>query len=276
MKTRWFFQKLNPHFPNWASSLISPSKTPIFPNPSSDMMTSRFVLNHVDISLLLSVCGRKGYLHLGSSLHASIIKNFEFFDLGSRENLRNVIVVWNSLLSMYSKCGALWDAGKLFDHMPVKDTVSWNSLISGFLRSGDFEMGFGLFKQMRELGIYQFDQATLTTILSACDELDFCPVNKMIHSLVVLNGFEQEITVGNALITAYFKCGCSSSGRRVFDEMFDKNVISWTAAISGLAQNQFYEDSLKLFAKMRCGSVHPNSVTYLSLLSALFWFALTK
>ncbi|KAF8392445.1 hypothetical protein HHK36_022787 [Tetracentron sinense] len=61
---------------------------------------------------------------------------------------------------------------------------------------------------------------------------------------------------------------CESSGRWVFDEMSEKNVITWTSVISGLAQNQFYEDSLSMFLKMPCGSVCPNTLTYLSLLQA--------
>ncbi|GLU15809.1 hypothetical protein SLE2022_322730 [Rubroshorea leprosula] len=49
----------------------------------------------------------------------------------------------------------------------------------------------------------------------------------MIHCLEVLNGYEREISVGNTLITSYFKCGCLSSGRQVFDEMFERNVVTW-------------------------------------------------
>ena len=266
MKPKWFFQKLNSFLPYCTSPVSSPLKTLILQNPYSE--TSKFAINQVDISFLLSLCGREGYLHLGSSLHASIIKNFGFLDGNNRDNLRNVIVVWNSLLSMYSRCGELRDATKVFDHMPMKDTISWNSRISGLLGNGDIEMGFRVFKQLYESGIYQFDQATLTTVLTACDKPEFCYVSKMIHSLVFLYGYEREITVGNALITSYFRCGCCSSGRRVFDEMSEKNVVTLTAVISGLSQGQFYEESLKLFGKMRDGPVDPNSLTYLSSLMA--------
>ncbi|KAF8392451.1 hypothetical protein HHK36_022793 [Tetracentron sinense] len=244
------------------------NKSPISPNPSLETTTIGFVLNHVDLSLLISICGREGYLRLGSSLHASIIKNFEFFNLKNQSNLRNVLAVWNSLLSMYSKCGKLSDAASVFDEMLVKDTISWNSMILGYLRIGEFKMGFEFFKRMHDSGTFRFDQATLTTILSACDEPGFLCVTRMVHSLVFLNGYKREISVGNALITSYFKCGCESFGRWVFDEMAEKNVITWTSVISGLAQNQFYEDSLGVFLKMRCGSVCPNSLTYLSLLLA--------
>ncbi|KAB2630169.1 pentatricopeptide repeat-containing protein [Pyrus ussuriensis x Pyrus communis] len=270
MKSRWVFQLQNlssHHFPSCASSLISAFKTKLHRNPDSQT-TATLVLNNVDISLLLSLCGKDRNFQLGSSLHASLIKNPEFFHPENHDDHRNVLVVWNSLLSMYLKCGKLRIAVQLFDDMHVRDTVSWNTMISGFLRNGELDSGFGYFKQMCGLGCYRFDKATLTSILAAFDGPEFCHLNKMMHGLVVLNGFERETAVGNALITSYCKCGCFLSGRRVFDEMFDRNVITWTAMISGLAQNEYYVESLELFLEMRGGVVDPNSMTYLGLLMA--------
>ncbi|CAK9168026.1 unnamed protein product [Ilex paraguariensis] len=266
MKTRWVFQKLSPHLPNWASSLIFPFKPSTSRHPSSE--TTRFVLNHVDITLLLSICGREGYLHLGTSLHASILKNPEFLGLSNPFTYRNAQVVWNSLLSMYCKCAELWAAAKVFDQMPMKDTISGNSMISGLLRNGELEMGFKYFKRMCDSYTYPIDHASLTTVLSACDGPDLHYVNKMIHGLVFLNGYEGHISVGNALVTSYFKCECFDLGRQVFDEMIEKNVITWTAVITSLTQNEFYEKSLELFVKMRRGLVEPNFLTYLSALLA--------
>ncbi|CAK7340704.1 unnamed protein product [Dovyalis caffra] len=262
MKSKWVIHKLNAHFPSWANSLRSPFKTQIYCTPSSKTLS--FLLDHLHISHLLSICGREGYLRLGSSLHASIIKIQECFNYQSQ----NAIVIWNSLLSMYAKNGVLNDAVKLFDEMPMRDTVSWNIIISGFLNDGSFDVGLGFFKQMQSLGYYRLDQATLTTILSACDGPEIGFINRAMHCLAVLNGFERDISVGNALITSYFKCGFSSSGMQVFYEMLERNVITWTAVISGLAQSELYEDSLRFFVKMTSGLVEPNSLTYLSSLMA--------
>ncbi|KAK4850944.1 hypothetical protein QYF36_011226 [Acer negundo] len=250
MSSKWVFHKLSSH-QHFCSSLISPFKTKISQDPS------KIVLNHVDISHLLTICAREGHLHLGSSLHASFIKNND-----------NVTVIWNSLLSLYLKCGRVADAVELFDEMPVRDTVSWNTMVSGFLRNGDFDKGFGLFKRFLELGFYQLDQASFTTVLSACDRPELGSFNKIIHGLVFSSGYMEEITVGNALITSYFKCGCSNSGRQVFNEMCERNVITWTAIISGLVQNLLYEDGLRLFVEMRHGLVNPNTLTYLGSLMA--------
>ncbi|XP_065851841.1 pentatricopeptide repeat-containing protein At3g05340 [Euphorbia lathyris] len=267
MKTKWVIHKLKSHLPSSVTSLISSFKPQIYQPPSSNLST--FLLNHVDMSKLLSLCGKEGYFNLGSSIHASIIKNHEFFDLHDNLNLRNVLVIWNSLLTMYSNSGVFTGAAKLFDEMPLRDTISWNTMISGFLSNGELVKGFVLFKRMRESGFFQFDQATLTTLLSAFDRPELIYATKMMHCLLFLNGFEHEITVGNALITSYCKCGCPSFGRQVFDEMLGRNVISWTAIMSGLSENELYRESLRLFSEMRCGGViEPNLLTYLSSLMA--------
>ncbi|KAE8685000.1 Pentatricopeptide repeat-containing protein [Hibiscus syriacus] len=267
MKSQWIFKTLIPHIPSCFSSILPPSKTQkLYQFPSSDL--PRVVLNHLDLSLLLSASGKQGYFLLGSSIHASFIKNPQIFN--PTEDFKvsnNALVLWNSLLGLYSRCGTLTVLTKLFDEMPKRDTVSWNTMVSGFLRNEEFGKGFAYFKQMRESGFCWFDQATLTTILSACDRIELYSIVKMMHGLVFLSGLN-EISVGNSLITSYFKCGCVSSGRRVFDEMFERNVITWTAMISGLVQNELYEESLELFIQMRSGSVCPNSLTYLSLLTA--------
>ncbi|KAJ6434426.1 hypothetical protein OIU84_018023 [Salix udensis] len=102
----------------------------------------------------------------------------------------------------------------------------------------------GFVKQMQSLGFYRLDQATLTTILSACDRPELGFVNKMVHCLAVLNGMQ------------------------VFYEMLERNVITWTAIISGLVQSELYRDSLRKFVEMTNGMVEPNSLTYLSSLMA--------
>ncbi|XP_038998900.1 LOW QUALITY PROTEIN: pentatricopeptide repeat-containing protein At3g05340-like [Hibiscus syriacus] len=266
MKSQWIFKTLIPHLSSCFPSILPQSKIQkLYQFPSSDL--PRVVLNHLDLSLLLSASGKQGYFLLGSSIHASFIKNPEFFNHVDFKDSNNALVLWNSLLGMYSRCGTLTVLSKLFDEMPMRDTVSWNTIVSGVLRNGEFGKGFAYFKQMRESGFCWFDQATLTTILSACDRVEFCSVVKMMHGLVFFSGLK-EIRVGNSLITSYFKCGCVSSGRRVFDVMFERNVITWTATISGLVQNEMYDESLELFNQMRSGSVCPNSLTYLSSLTA--------
>ncbi|XP_042497930.1 pentatricopeptide repeat-containing protein At3g05340-like [Macadamia integrifolia] len=268
MKARWVLSTFNYHFSSFLQSSFVRNRCQSLRNLSVYTRNVGIAVNYVETSRLLSLCGRGGHLGVGSSLHACIIKHSEHFNLSNQINIRNVLVVWNSLIFMYSNCGELSYAVKVFDEMPIKDAISWNSMISGYLKVEEFEMGFGFFKKMHSSGNFRFDPATLTAILSACDKADLLSVIKLIHCLVLLNGYEREIPVANSLITSYFKCGCHISGRRVFDEVSQSNVITWTAVISGLAQRQFYEESFNIFLKMRSGSVEPNSLTYSSLLLA--------
>ncbi|KAM0059650.1 putative tetratricopeptide-like helical domain superfamily [Helianthus debilis subsp. tardiflorus] len=121
---------------------------------------------------------------------------------------------------LYSKCAHVYDAHKLFDEMHVRDTISFNTIISGCFKKELFSVGFEYFK-----------------LMYGSSGWEFVNVSKMIHTLVVVNGYERETTVANALITAYFCCGCSGFGRQVFVETSERNVVTWTAMISGLAQN---------------------------------------
>ncbi|KAK9756743.1 hypothetical protein RND81_01G117900 [Saponaria officinalis] len=254
-----FTHKFNNFFPHFSPSIKS--LTTFSPN--------LILSNFNSISFILSKCGRNGNIHLGSSIHASIIKSFPLYNPRNHIDPRNCVVVWNSLLGMYAKCRALRDAQKVFDEMPVRDTVSWNSMVSGFLSSGEFGVGFGFFRVMvSDLGVGQIDQASFTTVLSACDGVRFVRVCEMVHGFVILSGYDIEVTVGNALITSYFKCGCPSFARRVFDEMGVRNVVTWTAVISGLVQSGLYEGGLQVFRDMRGALVDPNSRTYSSVLTA--------
>ncbi|KAM3378172.1 pentatricopeptide repeat-containing protein [Capsicum galapagoense] len=259
MNAGWIFLNLKPCLPSCFSSLLFQFRPFSSLNPLCFSSARR-------ISLLLSTSGRDGNARLGSSIHGFILKDPQFVYLGNQFNTQDVLVVWNSLLTMYARCGRMRDAVQVFDEMPVRDTVSWNSVVSGFSSNGNFKMGFGYFKEMMGYGSFlKFDHASVTTVLSACDGADFIMVNKMLHGLVVLSGLEREVAVCNALITSYFRCGCANSGRQVFDEMGVRNVISWTAVISGLAQSEFCEESLDMFVKMQ-GDFVPNYLTYLSVL----------
>ncbi|XP_057778185.1 pentatricopeptide repeat-containing protein At3g05340 [Salvia miltiorrhiza] len=234
-------------------------------------LPSKYTLSSItdsNLRELINSCGSQGNIRLGSHLHAYLIKSPPSFDNGAPLSRRNSQVIYNSLLHMYCKCGQLRDAANLFDELPLRDTVSWNSLISGFLKLGELETGFGYFKLLLGSTEYMFDHASLTSVLSACGGKELLGIVKMVHALAILSGYERDVTVGNALTTSYFRCLSLELGMCVFDEMAERNVVTWTAAISGMAQNKFFVGSLKLFMEMHHSSVSPNGLTYLAALTA--------
>ncbi|KAG8067188.1 hypothetical protein GUJ93_ZPchr0005g14864 [Zizania palustris] len=221
------------------------------------------LLNYAHLSGLLARCGRAGDLRLGAALHATVVKNPEHFGLcSSRSCIRHVLVSWNALVAMYARCGRREDAARVFDEMRVRDAVSWNSLLAAFPRAED---ALALFRRMLRsaAAARACDRATFTTVLSACARAgaDSLPACTMVHGLVVSCGLEAEVPVGNALVTAYFECGSPGSSERAFHGMAEKNVVTWTAMISGMARAELYKESFTLFQQMRC-MVDANNATY--------------
>uniref|UniRef100_A0ACD5W490 Uncharacterized protein n=1 Tax=Avena sativa TaxID=4498 RepID=A0ACD5W490_AVESA len=233
------------------------------------------LLNYAYLSGLLARCGRAADHRLGAALHATVVKNPAHFLLCPlRPSLRHVLVAWNALVSMYARCGRHEDAARVFDEMRIRDSVSWNSLIASTSSSGAEDALVQFRKMLRSASSssssaarVSCDHATFTTVLSACARAASLPTCAMVHGLVVLGGFETEVSVGNALVTAYFECGCPSSAERVFHGMEERNVITWTAMISGMARAELYEHSIMLFRQMR-RTVDANNATYSSSLLA--------
>ncbi|XP_015692479.2 pentatricopeptide repeat-containing protein At3g05340 [Oryza brachyantha] len=221
------------------------------------------LLNYAHLSGLLSRCGRAGDLRLGAALHATVVKNPAHFRLcESRPWLRHVLVAWNALVAMYARCGRREDAAGVFDEMRVRDAVSWNSLLSAARGADD---ALAQFRRMlrSSAAARACDRATFTTVLSACGRAGAAslPACGMVHGLVVLCGFQAEVPVGNALVTAYFDCGSPGSAERVFHGMAEKNVVTWTAMISGMARAELYKESFTLFQQM-IRTVDANNASY--------------
>ncbi|KAJ0093807.1 hypothetical protein Patl1_26243 [Pistacia atlantica] len=104
--------------------------------------------------------------------------------------------------------------------------------------------------------------------------LQFCVESKaenhahLIHTHIITNGFDFSLNLSNKLIIFYGKVGDMVSARNVFDRMRDRNVVSWTAMISGYTQSGFYEDALLVFKGMCRGGVRANQFTFGSALRA--------
>ncbi|CAN6336325.1 unnamed protein product [Urochloa humidicola] len=229
------------------------------------------LLSYAPLSGLLARCGRAGDLRLGAALHAVVAKNPAHFHLSpGRADLCHVLAAWNSLIAMYARCGRRPDAARVFDEMRVRDSVSWNSLLASASNSAPDTLAL-LRRMLREApGAGACDHATLTTVLSACSRADGgegAASLAAVHGLAVSCGLDAEVSVGNALVTAYFECGSPGSAGRVFGAMAERNVITWTAMVSGMARAERYRESLSLFWQMR-RAVDANSATYSSSLLA--------
>eukprot|EP01018_Ginkgo_biloba_P026598 Gb_12372 [translate_table: standard] len=190
-------------------------------------------------------------------VHAQILLN----------ELDQNISLGSKLVSMYAMFGSLENARLVFDKINKRNIVLWNAMIRGLARKGLFGEILTLYFQMQQAGI-QPDNFTFPNVLKACAGLSALQEGNEIYNYIVENGFESDVFVGAALIDMYAKCGCTENARNVFDKMYRKDVVLWTAMIAGYVQNGHANQALTLFYEMQLTEVKPNSVTITNVLPA--------
>ncbi|RWW56987.1 hypothetical protein BHE74_00036261 [Ensete ventricosum] len=194
----------------------------------------------------------------GREIHGSVIK-VGFFD---------DVFVGNTLLAFYGTLGDLLAARQVFGEMLHRDVVSWNSLISVFSSNGLCSDAVRLLLELKRSDL-SVNSVSLISALPACAALQDEDFGKEIHGLAIKAGLDLVVTVGNAFIDMYGKCGDSDASMRAFQSMQEKNVVSWNSVIGSLVHAGLYEDALENFKEMLAVKVKPNSITVSSLLPAL-------
>ncbi|XP_021811219.1 pentatricopeptide repeat-containing protein At3g26782, mitochondrial-like [Prunus avium] len=207
---------------------------------------------------ILSACAELMALKLGKEIHAYVVQK-------SGEICNEFLT--NSLIEMYCNCKSLAYSRRLFDGVKLKDTVSWNSMIRGYEQNGDAFESLRLFCRMVMEGA-EVDEVTIITILGACDQISALQFGMSIHSCLVKKGFGANIIVGTALIDMYSKCGSLSCSRRVFDEIPRKNLVSWSAMISGYGAHGQGEEAISCYHELVANNFTPDEGVLTSVLSA--------
>ncbi|KAF8401924.1 hypothetical protein HHK36_012875 [Tetracentron sinense] len=175
--------------------------------------------------------------------------------------------VSSALVDMYGKCGCLERAKEVFEQIPRKSVVYWNSMIAGYGSSGDSDSCLELFRRMNEEGMKP-TLITLSSLLMASSRSAKLQQGKFIHGYIIRNRIEADIFVNSSLIDLYFKCGSVGSAEFVFEMMSKTNVVSWNVMISGYVMIGCYFEALGIFRDMRAAGVRSDAVTFTSILSA--------
>ncbi|XP_010266937.1 PREDICTED: pentatricopeptide repeat-containing protein At1g74630 [Nelumbo nucifera] len=174
---------------------------------------------------------------------------------------------WNVMLAGYTKAGELELARRTFAEMPMKDQVSWSTMIVGFAHNGCFDEAFGFFRELQRVGIRP-NEVSLTGVLSACAQSGAFEFGKILHGYLEKAGFIEIVSVSNALLDTYTKCGNVDMARLVFDRMMEKNIISWTSMMAGFAMHGYGEEAIKYFHEMEKSGTRPDGITFILILYA--------
>jgi pentatricopeptide repeat protein len=173
------------------------------------------------------------------------------------------IVVANALIDLYCNCAHLLDARRIFDEIPEKNLVTWNTLIAGYSQCNPL-MALQLFSDMN----LQPNCFTLTSITSSCAGLAASRLGKQIHGTVLRRNYCEDLQLSNALVDMYSKCGSIAYAKRMFNRMGCKDKLSWTSMIAGYGMNGYGNEAIQLFSSMIHAGVRPDHVVFLALISA--------
>ncbi|XP_004288384.1 PREDICTED: pentatricopeptide repeat-containing protein At3g14330 [Fragaria vesca subsp. vesca] len=229
-----------------------------------DMLCRMIWPGNFAFSMALKACAELSELRLGRAVHAQIVKSNEKPDQ----------VVSNALLRLYSDQGCFADALMVFDTMPQRNVVSWNSLIASFVRRDRVVESLECFRRMQGEGM-GFTWVTLTTVLPICARMTALYSGKEIHAQIVKSTKRPDVPVLNSLMDMYAKTGAIDYCKRVFDNMHSKDLTSWNTVLTGYAVNGFIEQGMVLFDQMvECG-IRPDGVTFIALLSGCSHAGLT-
>ncbi|XP_021724587.1 pentatricopeptide repeat-containing protein At3g16610-like [Chenopodium quinoa] len=211
----------------------------------------------VTLCCAVRACTKLIDLANGRRIHGYILKSGYLSDL----------MVSNTTLSMYAKCGILDDAVKFFQEMNPIDRVSYGAMISGSVQNGSSLQGLKFFRNMQSSGIDP-DEATMLALLPACSHLSALKYGACSHGYSVIRGFVSDTSICNALIDMYAKCGKIRTAREVFNRMHKRDIISWNSMIAGYGIHGLGSDALALFSELRTEGLMPDDITFISLLIA--------
>ncbi|XP_054823302.1 putative pentatricopeptide repeat-containing protein At5g47460 [Prosopis cineraria] len=203
---------------------------------------------------LLRATTNLGWDPFGHQLHSYVLRYGYYSDAN----------VSAALIRFYVGMQSLGDAHKLFVEIPQRNVVSWNTLISGYVHTGQFRKALSVLLQLEKSDVYA-DAFSFTSGLAACGHLGFLKPGKSIHSKVLKFGLVGDTVVANCLIDMYGKCECVEEAVRVFSEITDKDVISWNSVIAAAASNGKIEQALHFLHFMP----NPDTISYNGLINGI-------
>ncbi|KAK7359469.1 hypothetical protein VNO77_01429 [Canavalia gladiata] len=159
-------------------------------------------------------------------------------------------------------------ASSFFNSLPILPPLfAWNTLIRAFAHSPTPLHSLTLFRHLLTSSLYP-DNFTFPFLLNACARSSSISFAATLHSFIFKTAFLPDRYVSNALFRTYADCGAVGSARKVFDEMSVRDVVSWSSMIAACVACNSPLDAFGVFREMKLADEKPNSVTFVSLLSA--------
>ncbi|XP_023764949.1 pentatricopeptide repeat-containing protein At1g71490 isoform X1 [Lactuca sativa] len=211
--------------------------------------SSDFLLQ--SLASLLACCSQVKAISQGKQLHAYLVSS----------GFEKSRVLVPKLVTLYVDFNLFNDAYVVTESSNITHPLSWNVLISGYVRAGLGKEGLSVYTKMMEKGIIP-DNFTYPSVLKACGEEFDLGVGREVHESIMKSGLEWNLFVHNALVFMYGKCGDLNVARMLFDEMPVTDEISWNSIISGYASQGMWREAFELFNDMQNQNVEVNVIIW--------------
>ncbi|XP_010432866.1 PREDICTED: pentatricopeptide repeat-containing protein At4g04370-like [Camelina sativa] len=214
----------------------------------SSMLADRILPDTFSFPSLLKACASLQLFSCGLSIHQQVLVN----------GFSSDFYISSSLVNLYAKFGVLGYARKVFDEMREGDVVHWTAIIGCYSRAGIFGEACSLVNEMRSQGISP-SPVTLLELLSGVSEITQL---QCLHAFAVVYGFDSDIAAVNSLLNLYCKCDRVGDAKDLFDQMEQRDMVSWNTMVSGFAFVGDMTEILKLLYRMSDDGLRPDQQTF--------------
>jgi pentatricopeptide repeat protein len=224
------------------------------------MRSDRVEPDNVTYLCILKACGLANDAEAGAKIESEIRK---------RGLLIRDVALGNALIDMLARCGSLAKAQDAFDALPLRDVVTWNTLIGAYGQMGRNDEALECFARMQQERAVIPDVVTFTSVLKACASSGALQIGETIDAEVRRRKLiRSEIAVATSLIDMYAKCGALAKAREVLRLMPERDAVSWTALMSGYTEHGHGHEALGCLQEMAEEGISPDAVTYVCALKA--------
>ncbi|KAL9297109.1 hypothetical protein ACSQ67_023005 [Phaseolus vulgaris] len=222
--------------------------------------------NSVVIAIAVPVIGEVCARRLGQEFHAYVLKT---------KSYSKQVPIQSALIDMYCKCGDMISARRVFYGSKERNVVCWTALMAGYAVNGKLEQALRSTIWMQQEG-FRPDVVTVATVLPVCAQLRALEQGRQIHAYALKHWFLPNVSITSQLMMMYSKCGVVEYSRRLFDNMEQRNVISWTAMIDSFINNGHLCEALGVMRSMQLSKYRPDSVAIGRMLSVCGELKLVK
>ncbi|XP_055828531.1 pentatricopeptide repeat-containing protein CRR2, chloroplastic-like [Solanum dulcamara] len=220
------------------------------------MLDYGHVPDNFTFPFILKACSALSAIDVGKDIH----------EHAKRTKWDKDVFVGAALIDMYAKCGCVGRSREVFDNVPERDVVVWNSMLAAYSQNGHPEDCLSLCGAMACGGVRP-TEATLVTAISASADVAGLRQGRELHGYSWRQGFDSLDKVKTALVDMYAKSGSVKVAGVLFEGLQEKRVVSWNAMITGYAMHGHANAALGLFNEM-VGKAQPDHITFVGVLSA--------